>query len=299
MAAAAVLALLVWLVLPGLRRCYSYQRLISDPDIFQRLNVPVSDIELPGNEREASFSLGYSRFALGSAHVDSIKCYGTAVTIESGRIGFGFLRPFSSSCDSSGFDANDVAAEFDFWSRDLSIPVREPYRWETSQVHPVAQRLAQEMMQDRFTWSVEVARTMPRNYSDVFRAEPDELKEYLILAMAKAALSLKANRVEVFDGEYVRGLLRSERTGEPGGLSAEVYPKDSDVWQTIIVRSDSEQRSRDALLPLLASYRFVIAEVPDDEDLEQLVVEAIREHPRFQWAGERTSTSPMGSKGAR
>jgi len=285
-AVAAALAVLIWLVLPGLRRCYSYHRLISDQDIFERLSVPASNIELPGNEQEASFSLGYSRFAFASEQVDSIKCYGIGVTIESKGLGLGFLRPFSSNYDDLRVDVNDLAADFDVWSKDLSMSVREPYLWERSEVHPVARRVAREMMQDRFAWSVRVARTMPMKYSEVFTAEPDEFKEYLILSIAKAVLSVRASSAGIFEGRYVRGLVRFERAGRGGELSAEVYSKESNVWQDIIVRSDSAEKSKEALLSLLASYRFIIAEAPEEGKLEELIVSAIGQHPKFEWAAD-------------
>jgi hypothetical protein len=228
--------------------------------------------------------------------VDSIKCYGAGVLIESNGLKFVFLRPFSNNYNEFRLDANDLGAEFDVWSKDLSIPVREPYLWETSQVHPVARRVAREMMQDRFDWSVRVARTMPKRYSEVFGAEPDDFKEYLILSMAKAVLSVKASSVGIFEGRYVRGLVRFERAERGGELGAEVYSKESNVWQDIIVRSDSAEKSTEALMSLLASYRFVIEEVPDEGDLEELIVSAIGRHPKFEWAGDKASKSGKGAR---
>jgi hypothetical protein len=98
-AGAAALGVIIWLVLPGFRRCYSYHRLISNEDIFERLSTPASNVELPANQEEPSFSLGYSSFGLESERVDSIKCYGAAVTIESKGLWFGFLEPFSNNYD--------------------------------------------------------------------------------------------------------------------------------------------------------------------------------------------------------
>jgi hypothetical protein len=255
-------------------------RLISNEDIFEILSVPASNIELPGNQQEACFSLGYSTFALDSEQVDSLKCYGVGVTIESEGLWFGFLRPFSHNYD-------DLAAEFDVWSIDLNIPVREPYLWERSEVHPVARRVARQMMEDRFAWSVRVARTMPKRYSEVFSAEPDEFKEYLILSMGKAVCFTRARRIGIFEGKHIAGLVRFDVGGRDGEINAEVYSKDSNVWQNIFVRSDSAQRSTEALMSLLASYRFVITEVPEEEDLEELILSAIGQHPKFEWAGQK------------
>jgi hypothetical protein len=84
----------------------------------------------------------------------------------------------------------------------------------------------------------------------------------------------------------VRGLVRFERAERGGELGAEVYSKESNVWQDIIVRSDSAQKSKEALLSLLASYRFVIAEAPDERRLEELILSAIGGHPKFEWAAD-------------
>lgn len=293
-AGGVALAVLFCVALPGLRRCYSYHRLISNEDIFERLSVPANEIELPGNQQEASFSLGYSMFALDSEQVDSIKCYGVGVTIESEGLWFGFLRPFSHNYDELRVDVDYLAVQFDVWSKDLNIPVREPYPWEWSGVHPAAPRVARQMMQDRFGWSVRVARTMPKRYSEVFSAEPDEFKEYLILSMGKAVCSTRARRIGIFEGEHIAGLVRFDVGGRDGEINAEVYSKDSNVWQNIFVRSDSAQRSTEALMSLLASYRFAITEVPEEEDLEELILSAIGRHPKFEWAGEK---GPKGIRG--
>jgi len=284
---AAALAVLIWVLLPGVGRCYSYQRLISDQDIFERLSVPASNIELPADEQQASFTPGYSRFAFGSEHVDSIKCYGVSVAIEGEGLWFGFLRPFSSNYDGLRLDVNDLAADFDVLSKDLSTSVREPYPWELSEVHPAAQRVARQMVQDRFGWSVRVARTMPKRYSEVFWADPDEFKEYLIFSIAKAVCFISASRIGVFEGEHIRGLVRFGVGGREGEIIAEIYSRESDVWQNIRVGSDSAERSREALMSLLASYRFSIDGVPEDEELEELILSAIGGHPKFEWAGEK------------
>jgi hypothetical protein len=281
------LAVHIWLVLPGLRRCYSYHRLISNRDILEILSVPATDIELPANEQQASFTLGYSTFALESEQVDSIKCYGVGVTIESEGLWFGFLRPVSHGYDELRVDVDYQAVEFDVWSKDLNISVRKPYPWEWSQVHPVARKVARQMMQDRFDWSVRVARTMPMRYSEVFGAEPDEFKEYLILSMAKAVGFIRARRVGIFEGEHIGGLVRFGVGGRDGEINAEIYSKNSSVWQNIRVRSDSAKKSKEALMSLLSSYRFVVAEVPEEEDLEELVLSAIGGHPKFEWAGQK------------
>ena len=57
-----------------------------------------------------------------------------------------------------------------------------------------------------------------------------------------------------------------------------------------------DQKSKEALLSLLASYTFIIAEVPQEEELEELILSAIGRHPRFQWAGDKAYN---GDKAAR
>lgn len=281
-----VLGLFAWLVIPGLLRCYVYHNLTSKASWLARLSVKPSKIELPVNEQVSVLSLGYSQFAFEPELICSIRCRVTGLMIDCNECGFCFLPPYSKPYDTFKSDSINTEAELATMSEEIGIPISGPgmseKEWQLLESDSVAARLTREMIEAPYSWSIKVANTMPKKYSEIFFEHSDKFKEYIMLAFTKIRFTQNDKGIGIFEGKYVRGLIRFGSHEKPGQLYAEVYSKDSNISQGIIVQSDEPEKSKRFLLSLLASYRFLITEIPDEDALRELIMTELEKHDKFQ-----------------
>lgn len=252
----AFLVVALWYIFPRLSRCYSYHKyFVSEPLAFATLSHKPSIIELPEPQSSNSFSLGPAQVCIDAELIRSIRYIEEteSIVVECKNWSFVFLDLFNV------FEAFD----------DISPHLRVEYK--------IAGKLI-----DTYDSEVRAAHSMPRKYSEIFLMRPDEFREYMAFCFLKSMVLFNQNGIGIFETEAVKGFVRFGGLEKPGRLLADVYSKESNICQTIVVISDSPERSKEALFLLLASYRFLIPEVPEEEKLRDLIVTALKKSDKFE-----------------
>ncbi len=103
-----------------------------------------------------------------------------------------------------------------------------------------------------------------------------------MLVAEKAFNRFNQNGIELFTTESVRGLIRLGLLENPGHMIAEVNSTTDELSLCIHCLSASPETGRRELRQMLSSFRFLIKEVPlDQEHMRTLILESLRKHPRF------------------
>ena len=243
---------------PRLFRCYTYYRLIlCNPSGLANLSGKVSKLDIPSNYDMPVLSLGYAQFGIRPDSVTAIKCtkhLEAGVIMLSDECNILFLGPWSSNW--SATDANSNG-----FSRVPTIFHYDPFGYD---------------------FGSEAARAMPKTYIGIFFMEPRKFLEYLLLASAKSQNVMNQNGIGIFEAEHIRGIIRFGQAKSPGAFSVEVFSKQSNIIQDIRIVSNDPQKSKKVLLSILASYKFLIDEVPDEHTLQELVRSEIEKHDKFR-----------------
>jgi hypothetical protein len=244
---------IVILAVPGTLRCWAYYNLTKDPKMLAALKIKPERIELPDTSADPYFSLGYAEVRLGPERITEIKRHSTAVSVDCDGWSVLFCWPYS--------------------------PAEE--RNEELEAHPVAGPLMREMVEDTFSWRLKTLNVEPKRFGEVFFMGGREFLGYwllLIAKMTKVGLDAGAKRVEVFETADIGGFVY---LNEGSKIQAEVYSKGMNIGQIVRIACDSRERGSEELYKLLASYRFVLKELPDEEGLKQLIQTAVGGHEKF------------------
>jgi len=246
------------LIGPRLFRCYAYYRLVvCSPCGLANLSGKVSKLNIPFNSNMPVFSLGYAQFGVRPDSISTIKCTmyaGTEVVMVCDEYKILFVTPSSSNWPST--DSNSVPSPFI-----PSIFSEDPFG---------------------YNFGVRAASATSKGYAEIFFLHPRKFAEYLTLAAAKSQNVMNQNGIGVFQTEYVHGLVRFGQIKNPGCYAVQVFAEDSNICQDIYVISNEPEKSKQVLLSLLASYKFLIDEVPDEGRLHELIRTQLEKHDKFQ-----------------
>ncbi len=254
-AAIIILASLACFFIPRLLQCHAYGKLISYPLMLANLSVEPDSILMPPDNNSCTLSLGYARTSIQPELINSIKCRYAAVSIDCNDHTLLFMQPVTIP---------------DGGSRESTNPPLVYPKTMTTQIY------------DSYDWGINVANTMPKNYFQIFLQSPEEFTEYFALALSKAKDSNKHNGISFFETKHLKGIIYFGTTQKPGLVSAEVYSKDSEIGQWIYANSFDPEKSRNAILSLLASYSFTISHIPKRSALHDQIISEIKNYQSFK-----------------
>jgi hypothetical protein len=284
--AIAVLAVLVSLcvVTPRAWRCLGYSNFVAKYGPV--LAVEPTHLVLEQPPCEHVVDLGYASFRIPAHWEYSIENSGSMVGVEFDDKSLGFLLPYNQQdYESLKRDSIKGSRKQLELSEDLGVPVtglgQSPESWEDLESHDQAVGLIREMTSDSFAWHLKVASTPRHSLGTVFCMSKDDFDRYLLLAAAKVNNRFNENGIAVFQTEFTQGLLRCGPSQEPREMMAEVWSKDGNISQAILIRSSSPLECPGAMGTILASYKFKITTVPPDNELEDLVLSALRTNTNF------------------
>jgi hypothetical protein len=249
---------LFWHVGLGIFRCYGYKKVvISSPDGLANLSGKFSKLDIPNNSGPV--------LSLGFAYVG--------------------IEPNSINLISYWKDVNSINVYID--SNDCRFLINWPWAttWSTTDSNSIrSSSLPSILTKDPFGYEfgVKAANTMPKTYIEIFFMHPKEFLEYLTLAGAKAQNVMNQNGISNFETENIRGIVRFGQRKSPGVFAIEVFCKEANICQDIRVISKDPAKSKEVLLSLLSSYKFLISEVPDEDSLKELILSEITKHDKFQ-----------------
>ena len=108
-----------------------------------------------------------------------------------------------------------------------------------------------------------------------------EFREYMISCFLKTAYMYNQNGIGIFENNNIKGVVGFGAVHEPYRMVADVYSKDTAIAQTIMVRSDSPEKTEEILLSILSSYTYLIEQPLDDDALNEIIVDSLGSHPLF------------------
>jgi len=248
-ACALMLILLGVFLGPGMIRYTAYKKLISNPRASTVLSIIPQTIDIPQVETESVLSLGYVEISIYPNDVNEIKIFDGCIVIDCNIIGFGFLQPVNMNYQ----DVNHSAPS--------NLSSHES-----------------EFIEDFYAFAVKSANIQPKSWLDIVTMTSEQFAEYFPLVWYKVSRYNSQNGILIFDTPETKGLIYLGEYSKPGRIEVEVHSKRSKLSQTIIVKSDSPQKSKDALLSLLASYKLLITEELEMEDLQEMMLQGLANH---------------------
>lgn len=278
----------MWWLWVGLVQCYAYRMLVSDPSCAARLSVEPKKIDLQANQDLPGFSLWYARVAIQPELIRSIRLVAsTIVFVDCSEWNVWFLRPRSPTYEelNPGLANGAESGLFEsvLWRDAVE---RQPPSIEDLRANPVG-RLTLEMVEDPYSWKVKVVNTMPKTYREIFFMERCAFAEYAGLAVAKAFGPACEGDIGIFETESVEGVVLFGWARKPEQVCADVFSRESNIGQGILVRADSPEEAEKAMLSVLASYRFTISKALGKEELREMIMAEISEHVKFEKSGEQ------------
>ncbi len=136
--------------------------------------------------------------------------------------------------------------------------------------------------EDMFAVEVKAAQVKPKSYPEILLMPTEEFHIYMTLAFVKSMSDYNENGIGIFKTQHIKGLVRFGKPDSPGRILADVYSRDSKILQAIFVHSDPPEKSKEILFELLASYRFLITEVPEEDVLRKLIVAELEKNDKFE-----------------
>ena len=251
-----LLGFLFWHVGLGIFRCYAYKKVVlSSRDGLANLSGKPSTLDIPQDNNIPNLSLGYALASVPSESINAITVIDDSfITVATDKFKLSFSPPWASILSTT--DSNSIQS-----SSLPSILAKDPRSYE---------------------FGTKAANTMPKTYIDIFFMHPKEFLEYLILAGAKAMNVMNQNGISNFEAENIRGIVRFGQRKSPGVFAIEVFSKETNICQDITIISKDPAKSKEVLLSLLSSYKFLISEVPDEDSLRELILTEIKKHEKFQ-----------------
>ena len=140
---------------------------------------------------------------------------------------------------------------------------------------------------DEITYDLRVktANAMPINYSEIFFSKLSNV--YCRIRSAyifKVSDTFNENGIGIFETEKIKGLIRFGSKKYPYQIKAEIFSKDGNISQSIVIMSESPQKSKDAMFSLLSSYWITIpdADVKDSNYLDELIMGQFSGNSKFE-----------------
>jgi hypothetical protein len=252
--------LLLWYVGCGAFRCYGYYKVIAcRPGGLQSLRGRLTKLDIPASSNDVEvLSLGYSQLAIPSNLAYQVEYVSDAdavsVTVGEEDCRVHLLSPYYS--DRPATDPNAR----------LSSPSPSIFGLDPS----------------GYEFAVRAANTKPKKYSEIFFMPRIEFLEYFVLATAKSQRSLNQEGIGIFETPHIKGIVRFGKSEVPDFFEAEIFCKQSDIRQTVYFNSKTAEANRELLFSILASYKFIITEVPDEHILKNLILEELEKHDKFE-----------------
>ncbi len=258
----AVISNVIWFGFHGIRRCYYYHQLFgSQPKKIAQLSAEVIEIQLPKARISTGISLGYAKTSIEPTATQLIKFieHLDCVVLESNSVSTIFEQPWDTSKSSDPLPSDPR----------IPPPLIE-FRWR-----PLPSN-------ELFRHNLDAARIKPKGYIELFIMSNRRFSNYMELAITKTMMPYTQQGIGVFETEHVKGLICLGHHETPGILYADVYAKQSNVMQSITVKSDSAETSKHTLFSLLTSYEFVISEIPETDKLRQLIKSNLEKYETFE-----------------
>jgi hypothetical protein len=236
--------------LPRVMACYLYYSLTSKPLALETLSIKPQKIELPQPTRRCVFSLGYAESPLCPDSIYALKCTkGTGLTCKAdlNSITYFFLLPNRSP-------EVDVIAKYSIYG-----------------------------IKDYYSLQLKIAEATPKSYSEIFFSKPSDSVLYvMLLALFKAEDIFNQNGLGIFESDNIKGFIRFGAKENPCAIQAEVFSKDGKITQCIEVVSESPEKSKNSLLSLLSSYRFILSDIPDVNILDNIIISQLSNNDKFE-----------------
>jgi hypothetical protein len=237
-------------LIPRIMICNSYHKMISRPLALETLSIKPQIINLPEHKESCLFSLGFAEMSLCPDSINAVRYHkrlGLICKTDSNSFTYNFLFPQDS------VDVND-------WAQKRIFGIKDFYDLELSTVN-----------------------AQPWTYSRIFLSKPCKSMPYiLLLAKFKISDSFNERGIGLFETDNIKGFIGFGTKKNPCGIKADIFSKDGKIEQTVVVQSDSAEKSKEALFSLLSSYRFMISSPEDVNVLDEMVMAEFSDNNKFK-----------------
>jgi len=130
---------------------------------------------------------------------------------------------------------------------------------------------------------VKTANAMPINYSEIFFSKPSSI--YCRIRSAyifKVSNTFNQNGIGLFETENIKGIIHFGAKNYPYTLMADIFSKDGNISQSIMILSKSPEKGKEAMFSLLSSYWFTISQVKDSNFLDELIINQLSSNSKFE-----------------
>lgn len=273
-------ALAARMIVPGCARCYAYHKVLSGPNARASLEMQPTQVYLPVSAIGESIRIGYAQVPAPAQTVLSIKYIQGTVVFEMLDGSYAFMRPATESYQS--FKQQSIAEyeQVRASSEKDGIPVcgsaTSAQTWERWEANPRMAAILKKAFDDPYNWRLEVLRTSPKTWKEVFFCPTDQFVDYIWHALGKVLYCMPAGRIGLFNTGQTKGIIKYTFRNQPGTVMAEVWSPNGAISQEIFVSADEPSMAEERLNRVLASYRFLIDELPDKDRLDQLVLSSLK-----------------------
>jgi len=255
----------------GLFRCYTYYEIIAaSPLGLANLSGPAGVFDIPIGDASGGFSLGYAQVGIDPVSIRAINYVGDTMA-------------------DIVIDCNEYSVIlFSPWT---STPPSIQRGWVRSA------GLGGLMSEDPsgYLLTVRAAKTMPASYARIFFMRKKRFAEYIALAAVKSQNVMNRNGTAVFETDHVRGIVRFGEAPLPRCFELQVFSTNSGIGHTAFVFAESPQKITESLSAMLSSYKFLVAQPPDEESLRRLISAEVERHDKFnvpRHTGQRQRRKP-------
>jgi|GEM_PF-2791136 len=137
---------------------------------------------------------------------------------------------------------------------------------------------------DDLTYDVEVqaANVLPMKYSTIFFTNYRTVcKRIMTAKILKISQPYNQRGIGLFETKQIKGLIRFGTQKNPGSIIADIYSKNDKINQIIGVRSGSAQKSKNAMIEILSSYRYRIEDANDTNTTNELIMKQFSNNSKF------------------
>jgi hypothetical protein len=137
---------------------------------------------------------------------------------------------------------------------------------------------------DDLTYDVEVqaANVLPMKYSTIFFMNCRTACERIMTAnILKISNPHNQRGIGLFETKQIKGLIRFGTQKNPGSIIADIYSKDDNISQIIGVSSCSAEKSKNTMIEILSSYRYVIEDANDVNTTNELIMNQFSNDSKF------------------
>ncbi len=266
------------IAIPRLAVCYANKKIKAGLADAAALAVKPRTLDLQAVNNAPLISVGYAELHIDPNSITSIRNSGSSVMIRCGDAAVALLPPqnltvqqFMAYVEDDGFH----------WPI-VSTAAKPPSRTDVLMSQSVAAEMFRQRIEHPFQHDLDCLNTVPLTAMQAFSLNSRESMRYLLRLWSKSVLLMCGGRGEVvvFHGPHIDAIVYSHASQNRS--NPHIFARTVPITQGIVINAPDPQQCERVAHDIIASYRFVVTELPSDAELDALVAEHISRHPKLE-----------------